>query len=47
MSQLRADLRDNTERIKTLVACHFPLLGEGISKILEDDGNIDVVSGGL
>jgi DNA-binding NarL/FixJ family response regulator len=34
----------NGELIKTVVACHFPLLREGISKILEDGGEIGVVA---
>lgn len=44
MSQPEAASTDNTKPIRTVVACHFPLLREGISKILEDDKNIDVVS---
>lgn len=44
MSQPRADSTENTEPIKTVVACHYPLLREGISKLLADEGNIDVVS---
>lgn len=44
MSQPEAAPNNNTKPIRTVVACHFPLLREGISKILEDDKNIDVVS---
>ncbi len=44
MSQPEAAPTNNTKPIRTVVACHFPLLREGISKILEDDKNIDVVS---
>jgi two-component system, NarL family, response regulator DegU len=44
MSQPRADSTEVTEPIKTVVACHYPLLREGISKILADEGNISVVS---
>ncbi|MFI5321976.1 MAG: LuxR C-terminal-related transcriptional regulator [Thermodesulfobacteriota bacterium] len=44
MSQPRADSTENTEPIKTVVACHYPLLREGISKILADEGNINIVS---
>ena len=44
MSQLRQASTNGAEPIKTIVACHFPLLREGISKILEDDESIDVVA---
>jgi two-component system NarL family response regulator len=44
MSQPKAASTNNTEPVKTIVACHFPLLREGISKILEDDPGIDVVA---
>lgn len=44
MSQQKAASNNNAESIKTAVACNFPLLREGISKILEEDQSIDVVS---
>ena len=44
MSQTKAVSANNTEPIRTIVACHFPLLREGISKILEDGENIEVVA---
>lgn len=43
-SQARPVSTHGTEPIKTIVACHFPLLREGISKILEDDDGIEVVA---
>lgn len=33
-----------TEQISTIVACRYPLVRDGISKILEDDKSIQVVS---
>ncbi len=44
MSQPKEASADNPELIRTAVACHFPLLREGISKILEEDDSIEVVS---
>ena len=44
MSQQREASVDSSESIRTVVACHFPLLREGISKILEEEGTIEVVS---
>lgn len=35
---------DSSHSIRTVVACHFPLLREGISKILEEEDSIEVVS---
>ena len=36
--------KKNDDLIKVVVACHYPLLREGISNILADDENIQVVS---
>lgn len=44
MPQPKEVLDHNPELIRTVVACHFPLLREGISKILEEDDTIEVVS---
>lgn len=44
MSHTKAVSVNNNEPIRTIVACHFPLLREGISKILEDGENIEVVA---
>lgn len=44
MSQQKPASNNNAESIKTVVACNFPLLREGISKILEEDELINVVS---
>ena len=32
------------ESVRIVVACHFPLLREGISKILEEDAGVEVVA---
>lgn len=44
MSQPKEALDNNPELIRAVVACHFPLLREGISKILEEDDTIEVVA---
>lgn len=44
MSQDKPVQANGADSIRTVVACHFPLLREGISKILEEDGGIVVVS---
>jgi len=36
--------KNQAESIRTIVACRYPLVRDGISKILEDDKSIDVVS---
>jgi len=37
--------KKNSNTIKTIVACRYPLFGEGLSKILIADKKIEVVSG--
>ena len=36
-------LEKNSALIQVVVACYYPLLREGISKIIEDDKNIEIV----
>lgn len=36
-------LEKNGDLIRVVVACYYPLLREGISKIIEDDKNIEIV----
>jgi DNA-binding NarL/FixJ family response regulator len=36
--------KKNTDYIKVTVACNYPLLVEGLSKILEEDKNIEIVA---
>ena len=37
--------KNKPQTIKTIVACRYPLVEEGLSKILEEDKGIEVVSG--
>ena len=37
-------LEKNNDIIEVVVACYYPLLREGISKIIEDDKNIKIVN---
>jgi len=36
--------KNKAESIRTIVACRYPLVRDGVSKILEDDKSIEVVS---
>ena len=36
-------MEKNNDLIQVVVACYYPLLREGISKIIEDDKNIEIV----
>ncbi len=44
MSNKTSTAKKKQEEIKIIVACKYPLLREGISKILEDDSDISVVA---
>ena len=45
MSQGKVVSKKRAEVVKTIVACRYPLVQEGLSKILEEDKAIKVVSG--
>ena len=45
MGQGKELSKKKSEAINTIVACRYPLIEEGLSKILEDDKGIKVVSG--
>lgn len=44
MTSTKAAKKTRTESIRTIVACRYPLVRDGISKILEDEKSLDVVS---
>ena len=45
MAQGKVVSKKRAEVVKTIVACRYPLVQEGLSKILEEDKGIEVVSG--
>ncbi len=45
MAQGKVVSKKRAEVVKTIVACRYPLVEEGLSKILEEDKGIEVVSG--
>ncbi|MCZ6791457.1 MAG: response regulator transcription factor [Candidatus Dadabacteria bacterium] len=45
MAQGKVVSKKRAEVVKTIVACRYPLVQEGLSKILEEDKAIEVVSG--
>ena len=44
MSSTAETVESRNENIRTIVACRYPLLREGIAKILEEDGSLSIVS---
>ncbi len=44
MTQENTAAAKKTQNIRTIVACRYPLVREGISRILEDDKKLEIVS---
>lgn len=44
MASTKAETKQKQEQINTIVACRYPLVRDGIAKILEDDKSIKVLS---
>ena len=44
MASAKATAKNRSENIRTIVACRYPLVRDGIAKILEEDKSIEVLS---